>query len=110
MNDHNDQLIAKTTQSSTKQISHIVNDDIVVVKDVPSDPQPSEGTKKSKRIKRGNKKNKKKDKGGEATLDEIEQAKPKEESKDENQLTKLIESNQISAIGLVEEGGIKSVA
>ena len=69
MNDHNDQLIAKTTQSSTKQISHIVNDDIVVVKDVPSDPQPSEGTKKSKRIKRGNKKNKKKDKGGEATLD-----------------------------------------
>lgn len=31
-------------------------------------------------------------------------------TKDENQLTKLIQSNQISAIGLVEEGGIKSVA
>ena len=30
-------------------------------------------------------------------------------TKDENQLTKLIQSNQISAIGLVEEGGIKSV-
>lgn len=32
------------------------------------------------------------------------------DTKDENQLTKLIQSNQISAIGLVEDGGIKSVA
>ena len=36
-NDHNNDLISKSI--TTKQISHIVDDDIVVVKDVPSENQ-----------------------------------------------------------------------